>query len=173
MLLTPKSGSIEEKCVWNIHETAWDQPYRWFLSCTELSRKQSYFKWTVNIISLSEILCLHIYCRQWFVLTRTRSLYFCKLSNSKTPVILAFSWVYSLELILRVEAIELGSQWPQSPANIAVGSGGIKATSTSILQPNTRFCKQYFEFNEQVKSLLVTTKQWHDSAHFTRRLMDF
>ena len=74
------------------------------------------------------------------MLTRTRSLYFCKLSNSKTPLILPFSWVYSLELILRVEAIELGSQWPQSPANIAVGSGGIKATSTSILQRNTRFC---------------------------------
>ena len=78
------------------------------------SRKQSYGKWTVKMISLSQTLCLRIYCRQWLVSTRTRSLYFqiSKLINSRTPVILPFSCVYSLGLVLRVEAIELGSQWP-------------------------------------------------------------
>ena len=54
--------------------------------------------------------------------------YFSKLSNTRTPVILLFSRVYSFGLVFRVEVTnrnELGSQWAQSPANKAAGSGGI------------------------------------------------
>ena len=38
------------------------------------SRKQLHGKWTVKIISLSETLCHRIYCQQWILWTRTRSL---------------------------------------------------------------------------------------------------
>ena len=114
-------------------------------------------------------------CRQWLVSIQKRFLYFPKLSYSRTPVILPFSCVYSLGLVLRVEAIELRSQWCPVHRAIKPRSQGVsrqwlykwkEMPSTSRVLPKTRYSEQYFQFNEQVKALLLKTNQWYGGAHF-------